>query len=604
MSEEKNRLIADILKTLPEGPGVYQFFDSLGKILYVGKAKNLRKRVSSYFQKKRHESYKVKVLVQKTADIQHIVVNSEADALLLENNLIKKLQPRYNILLKDDKTFPWICIKIEPFPRVFLTRNVIQDGSKYYGPYTSASTARTLLDLIRHLYQLRTCKYNLSAENIAEGKFKVCLEYHIENCKGPCEGLQDMNSYDESIDQIHEILKGNLHGVISFLKKRMKKLAEAYKFEEAEKIKIKAEALQRFQTKSTIVNPAINNVDVFSIEEDEKYAIVNYLKITKGAVVQSHTAEIQKRLNESTREILGFAVIDIKGRVRSDAKEIILSMDMSNELPWYKITVPKRGEKKKLLELSERNARLFKLEKHKQASQAKKHNPSQRILETLKNDLRLGTLPEHIECFDNSNFQGSNPVAACVVFKNAKPAKKEYRHYNIKTVTGANDYASMEEVIFRRYKRLMDEKKELPQLVIVDGGKGQLSAAMKSMDKLNLRNRIAMIGIAKRLEEIYFPEDSVPLYIDKNSESLRLIQKLRNEAHRFGIEFHRLKRSNEMLTSELSSIAGIGEISVRRLFKAYKSIDAIRIADEEELAKLLDKSKAKKIKEYFSNKTL
>ena len=600
MSEAKKRHISKILKSLPEDPGVYQFYDSFGKILYVGKAKNVRKRVTSYFQNKRHESFKVKVLVQKIADIQHIVVNSEADALLLENNLIKKLQPRYNILLKDDKTFPWICIKNEPFPRVFLTRNIVQDGSKYYGPYTSASTARTLLDLIRQLYQLRTCKYNLSAENIAEGKFRVCLEYHIENCKGPCEGLQDQTSYDESISQIHEILKGNLYGVISFLKKRMKKLSEVYKFEEAEKIKIKAEALQRFQTKSTIVNPAINNVDVFSIVDDEKYAIVNYLKITKGAVIQSHTVEIQKRLNESTREILGFAVIDIKERVRSDAKEIILSMDMSEELSWYKITVPKKGEKKKLLELSERNARIYKLEKQKQASQSKKVNPARRILETLKKDLRMKELPEHIECFDNSNIQGSNPVAACVVFKNAKPAKKEYRHYNIKTVTGANDFASMEEVIFRRYDRLLEEKNELPQLIIVDGGKGQLSAAMNSIDKLNLRNRIAMIGIAKKLEEIYFPEDPVPLYIDKNSESLRLIQQLRNEAHRFGIEFHRLKRSNEMLNSELNAIAGIGENSVRKLFKTYKSIEAISKANEEELAKLLDKSKAQKIIEYFS----
>jgi excinuclease ABC subunit C len=602
MNSNYKQHIEGILKGLPPDPGVYQFYDHSGKILYVGKAKNLKKRVTSYFRKSSPDSFKVRVLVEKIADIRHIVVDSESDALLLENNLIKKLLPRYNVLLKDDKTFPWICIKNEPFPRVFLTRNVIHDGSKYYGPYTSASTVRTLLDLIRQIYSLRTCKYQLTRENIAAGKFKVCLEYHIENCMGPCEGLQDEENYNTSIAQIHEILKGNLAGVITFLKKEMKVLAEAYKFEEAENIRQKVEALEKFQTKSTIVNPSIKNVDVFSIVNEDKYAIVNYLKITKGAVIQAHTVEIQKRLNETTSEILAFAITDIKERVRSDASELILPIDLSDEFSWYRITVPKRGDRKKLLELSERNARLYKLEKQKREAEAPKQYPAQRILATLQHDLRLSSLPEHIECFDNSNIQGSDPVAACVVFKNARPAKKEYRHFNIKTVTGPDDFASMEEVIYRRYHRLLEEKKELPQLVIIDGGKGQLNAAMRSIGRLNLKDRIAVIGIAKKLEEIYFPGDPVPLYIDKNSESLRLIQQLRNEAHRFGITFHRLKRSGGMIKSELLAIPGIGEGSIQKLFKAFKSVEAMQQADQAQLAEVLDRQKAKKLREWFDNR--
>jgi len=445
MSKKNEEYIASLLKTLPGDPGVYQFYDSAGKILYVGKAKNLKKRVSSYFQKKAFDSFKVKILVEKISDIKHIVVSSESDALLLENNLIKKHLPRYNILLKDDKTFPWICIKNESFPRVFLTRTVVNDGSKYYGPYTSAATARTLIDLVRQLYKLRNCKHNLAEENIAAGKIKVCLEYHIKNCQGPCEGFQEPESYNESINQIHNILKGNLTDVIRFLKKEMNIAAKDYKFEEAESLKLKIDALEKFQLKTTIVNPSINNVDVFSIVNEEKYAIVNHLKITKGAVVQSHTVEIQKRLNEPSSEILRFAVIDLKKRVRSDAKELILPIDLSEEFSWYKILVPQRGDKKKLLELSERNARIYKLEKQKRENEKPKTYPAQRVLETLKKDLRLDVLPEHIECFDNSNIQGSIPVAACVVFKNAKPVKKEYRHYNIKTVSGPDDFASMEE---------------------------------------------------------------------------------------------------------------------------------------------------------------
>lgn len=595
-----NNHLEDVLKSLPSDPGVYQFYDSRGKILYVGKAKNLKKRVLSYFQKKTYDSFKVKVLVEKIADIKHIVVNSESDALLLENNLIKKLLPRYNILLKDDKTFPWICIKNEPFPRVFLTRTVINDGSKYYGPYTSAHTARILLDLIRQLYQLRNCKHHLSSENIDAGKFKLCLEYHIKNCKGPCEGLQTSGNYNKAIQQIHEILKGNLHDVIHLLKDEMKTMANEYNFEEAERLKQKADALEKFQLKSTVVNPSINNVDVFSIVDEEKYAIVNYLKIIKGAVIQSHTVEIQKRLDEPTSEILRLAITDLKERLHSDAKILILPLDLSEELSWYKIIVPKQGDKKKLLELSERNARLFILEKRRREATSPKITPAQRILETLKRDLRLSLIPDHIECFDNSNIQGSNPVAACVVFKNARPAKREYRHFNIKTVKGPDDFASMEEVIFRRYRRVIEEKKELPKLIIIDGGKGQLNSAVKTLDKLGLRGRIAVIGIAKRLEEIYFPGDPIPLYIDKNSESLKLIQQLRNEAHRFGIEFHRLKRSNAMIKSALSSIPGIGESSIEKLYSTFNSIEEIKEASEEEIAKILGRRRAKLIIQVLS----
>jgi len=592
--------ILETLKSLPPDPGVYQFLDSKEEIIYIGKAKNLKKRVSSYFQKKNYDSYKSKVLVGKIKNIKHIVVDTESDALLLENNLIKKYLPRYNVLLKDDKTFPWICIKNEPFPRIFSTRNVINDGSKYFGPYTSGLMVKTLLNLIRQLYKLRTCSHFLSPENIKNKKYKLCLEYHIENCKGACEGLQLEEDYEKAIIQIKEILKGNLGEVISFLKKEMKKYSEEFKFEDAERIKQKVEILDKFQSKSTIVNPSINNVDVFSIVDEDKYAIVNYLKITKGSVVQAHTIELQKRLKESTRELLRFAITDLQKRVHSNSIHLILPLDLSEELPGYKIIVPQKGDKKKLLELSKRNAILYKLEKQKRARENSKAKPSDRILEKLKDDLRLKNQPVHIECFDNSNLQGSNPVAACVVFKNGRPAKRDYRHYNIKTVSGPDDFASMEEVVLRRYKRLLDEKSSIPQLIIVDGGKGQLSAALKSLDALSLRHKVAIIGIAKRLEEIYFPEDPVPLYIDKNSESLRLIQFLRNEAHRFGIEFHRLKRSNSMITSELSNIQGVGQLSVNKLFKHFKSIEIIQKSTEEEISKILDKGKAKKIVAYFT----
>ncbi len=595
---EKHPLDSQI-KLLPEEPGIYQFYDSKGVIIYIGKAKNLKKRVSSYFGKTRYDSFKLKVLVGRIADLKWIVVGSESDALLLENNLIKKHQPRYNILLKDDKTFPWICIKNEPFPRVFATRTVLNDGSRYFGPYTSAYAVKVLLELIRQIYQLRTCKLSLTDENIALGKFKVCLEYHIGNCLAPCVGKQERGSYDESIDQIKSIIGGNLNEVIVYLQGEMKKQADAYRYEEANRLKEKIEILSRYQAKSTIVNPAINNVDVFSIVSDENEAFVNFLKVVKGAVIQAHTVQVKKRLDEEDEELLSFVIADLRNRIESRAVEIIVPFHIGDLFPENRITVPKRGDKKKLLDLSQRNAKSFRLEKRRLQTSLKGLGSSQRILTTLQDDLRLSKLPLHIECFDNSNFQGSVPVAACVVFKNGKAAKKEYRHYHIKGVTGADDFASMEEVVYRRYKRVKEEQSSIPQLIVIDGGKGQLSAALKSLDRLELRGEIAIIGIAKKLEEIYFPGDPVPLYIDKNSESLKLIQNLRNEAHRFGINFHRQLRSSGMVKSAIGEISGIGSKSVERLYSRFKSWEGIASATEEELAVEIGKPRARLIREYF-----
>ncbi|MCK5136867.1 MAG: excinuclease ABC subunit UvrC [Bacteroidales bacterium] len=591
--------LRELIKTLPGQPGVYQFYDKNGEIIYIGKAKNIKKRVSSYFNKRRFESFKIKVLVSRISDIRYVVVNSEPDALLLENNLIKKYQPRYNIMLKDDKTFPWICIKNEPFPRVFSTRTVIDDGSQYYGPYTSAYAVKILLTLIRQLYKLRTCKLSLSNENIIQGKFEVCLEYHIENCKGPCEQLQTAADYDESIKQIREIIKGNLNEVIVFLKKEMKNHAASFKFEEANQVKTKIEILSRYQSKSTIVNPAIHDVDVFSIVSDEKEAFVNFLKVVKGAVIQAHTVEIKKKLDETDEDLLAFVITDLRNRIESGSREIILPADLQDFFPNNRITVPKRGDKRKLLDLSLRNARSYQLEKMKRATSQKPLKAIERILNTLKRDLRLQKLPLHIECFDNSNMQGSDPVAACVVFRQGKPAKREYRHYNIKGVSGIDDFASMEEVVFRRYSRLLEDNSPMPQLIIIDGGKGQLSAALKSLDKLGLRGKIAIIGIAKKLEEIYFPDDSVPLYIDKNSESLKLIQNLRNEAHRFGISFHRQKRSGAMTQSILGEVPGIGLKSIEKVFTKFKSLEGIRSATLEEIAGEVGSSRARLIMDYL-----
>ncbi|WP_339650543.1 excinuclease ABC subunit UvrC [uncultured Maribacter sp.] len=585
------------LSSLPSSPGVYQFYDSNEGILYVGKAKNLKKRVSSYFNKN-HEYGKTRVLVKKIRSIKHIVVPTESDALLLENNLIKELRPRYNVLLKDDKSYPWLCLKNERFPRFFPTRRVIKDGSEYYGPYTSMKTVRILLDLIKSVYPLRTCNYDLSAEKINIGKYKVCLEYHLGNCKGPCEGHQTIAEYDRQIEDIRQIVKGNFKSSITYFKAQMKMLAAEMKFEEAQKIKEKIDVLENYQVKSTIVNPKISNVDVFSIISDNSFAYVNFLQLAHGSIIRSHTMEIKKKLEEQDEDLLELAIVEIRERFKSDSKELYVPFKIAVS-PGLKVTVPKLGDKKRILDLSERNAKFFRQDRFNQIKIIDPDRHTNRIMAQMMKDLRLSAEPRHIECFDNSNIQGSNPVAACVVFKDGKPSKKEYRHYNIKTVTGPDDFASMEEVVYRRYKRLQEEMQPFPQLIVIDGGKGQLSSALKSLDILGLRGKIAIIGIAKRLEEIYFPEDSIPLYLDKKSESLKIIQFLRNEAHRFGITFHRNKRSKGAINSELEGIGGIGEKTVQQLLKKFKSVKRIKEATIESLSQEVGVSKAKKIYESF-----
>lgn len=588
------------LQTLPHEPGVYQYYDIEGKLIYVGKAKNIKKRVSSYFTKT-HDNGKTRVLVKKIASIKHIVVETEKDALLLENNLIKKYQPRYNVMLKDDKSYPWICIKKERFPRVFPTRRVFKDGSEYFGPYTSMKTVHTLLDLIKGLYHLRTCNYNLSEEKIESGKYKVCLEYHLGNCKGPCEDLQNEDEYNQHIAAIREIIKGNFKDSLSQFKIQMKQLAQEMQFEEAQRIKEKIEVLENYQAKSTIVNPKISNVDVFSIKSDEGFGYVNFLQLSYGSIIRSHTLEIKKKLDESDKQLLELAITEIRQRFNSNSKEIYVpfKVDLGEDL---KVTIPKLGDKKRILELSLRNAKYYRMERFKQAKIVDPDRHANRIMAQMKIDLRLSEEPRHIECFDNSNIQGTNPVAACVVFKDGKPSKKDYRHFNIKTVEGPDDFASMEEVVYRRYKRLLEEEQELPQLIIIDGGKGQLSSALKSLDALNLRNKVAIIGIAKRLEELFYPDDPIPLYLDKKSETLKIIQQLRNEAHRFGIEHHRNRRSKSALTTELETIPGIGEQTVVALMKHFKSVKRIAEADEKELERVVGNSRAKKIKAHYNSK--
>ncbi len=588
------------IKTLPTSPGVYQYYDRDDKLLYIGKAKNLKKRVASYFNKN-HDSYKTTVLVKKIRSIRHIVVETETDALLLENNLIKKHQPRFNVMLKDDKTYPWICIKKERFSRIFPTRNLIKDGSEYYGPYTNFKTVNTLLDLIKGLYQLRTCNYDLSQQKIDNGKYKVCLEYHLGNCKGPCEGLQDEKEYNENLDAIRQIVKGNFKDSLNRFRTQMADYAEKMEFEDAQRIKEKIDVLEKYQAKSTVVNPKISNVDVFSIISDESYGYVNFLQISYGAIIRSHTTEIKKKLEESDKELLELAIIELRQRFGSNSKEIFVpfQVDLGEGL---KITVPQLGDKKKILDLSLRNAKYFRQERFKQIKIIDPDRHTKRLMAQMKKDLRLPQEPIHIECFDNSNIQGTNPVAACVVFKNGKPSKKEYRKFNIKTVEGANDFASMEEVVYRRYKRLVEEEEPLPQLVIVDGGKGQLSSGLKALDDLGLRGKITIIGIAKRLEEIYYPGDSIPLYLDKKSESLKVIQHLRNEAHRFGITFHRQKRSKAALETELDLIPGIGEKTVIELLTHFRSVKRISEAPKEELAQVVGDSRATKVFNYYLSK--
>lgn len=594
-------IIRDQIKNLPEKPGIYQFIDKDRKIIYIGKAKNLKRRVSSYFNKN-PDNAKLAVLIRKIQVIEHLVVDTESDALLLENNLIKKHLPRYNVLLKDDKTFPWICIKNEPFPRVFTTRKMIRDGSRYFGPYTSGRIWKSMLELIRGMYKIRTCSLNLKEENINAGKFKVCLEYHIGNCLGPCIGKQTEEDYEEQIGHIEQILNGGTQSVAKQLEQKIKSLAEQYQYEEAGRVKEQLEMLKRFQAKSTIVSNHIRDLDVFSIVSDERAGYVNFLKVVRGAVIQAHSMELKKRLGESDDELLIMAIVEMRERIKSQAGELVVPFNVSYPFESVKIHVPKRGDKKTLLDLSTRNAKYFRLDRQKQQI---KHLPTSRVsrkLETLRKDLRMENLPSHIECFDNSNTQGSYPVAACVVFKNAAPKKSDYRHFNIKTVTGADDFASMAEVVYRRYKRLLEENQDIPQLVIVDGGKGQLNAAMKSLEDLDLRGKITLIGIAKRLEEIYFPEDPVPLYLDKNSESLKLIQHMRNEAHRFGISHHRGKREKDQVHSELDDIKGVGEKTREKLLLHFESVETIKNSTEEQLSNVVGSAMANKLIAYFLKK--
>ena len=585
------------IKTLPESPGVYQYFDKNQVIIYVGKAKNLKKRVSSYFTKN-HDSGKTRVLVKKIESIKHIVVHTETDALLLENNLIKKYKPRYNVLLKDDKSYPWLCIKKERFPRVFLTRRVIKDGSEYFGPYTSVKTVRTLLDLIKELYPLRTCKYDLSAEKINTGKYKVCLEYHLGNCLGPCEALETETHYNNSIKEIKNIIKGNFRESLDRLNTLMLDFAEKMEFEKAQNIKEKIDRLSNYQAKSTVVNPTINNVDVFSIISDETHGYANFLKLSNGSIIQSHTTEIKKKLEETDQELLELFIVEIRQRFNSQAPEIYVpvQVDLGESV---KVTIPKLGDKKRIVELSERNAKYYRQEQFKQIKIVDPDRHVKRIMAQMKKDLRLKEEPRHIECFDNSNIQGTNPVAACVVFRDGKPSKKEYRHYNIKTVEGPDDFASMEEVVYRRYKRLLSEGESLPQLIIIDGGKGQLSSALKSLDILGLRGKIAIIGIAKRLEEIYYPDDPIPLYLDKKSETLKITQYLRNEAHRFGITFHRNKRSKSAIQSELEQIPDIGKQTITTLLRKFKSAKRVKEASFESIKEVIGNSRAVKVYQYY-----
>jgi excinuclease ABC subunit C len=596
--------VSDFLNTIknfPGKPGVYQFLNAQAEVIYVGKAKNLKNRVSSYFNKKTYDSAKLRILVSKIADIKYTLVGSESDALLLENNLIKRLQPRYNVLLKDDKTYPWICIKNEPFPRVFSTRRVMNDGSQYFGPFTSGAYMKAMLDLIRQLFPLRNCNLPLTSENIQQGKFKSCLEHQLGNCMAPCVLKQTEEDYKENINLIISILNGNSIQAIKVLKDKMNEYASSYMFEKAQTIKNKIDLLGKYQSKSTIVNQSLNNLDVFSIIDAGPFACVNFLKVVNGSIVQSHNLELKKGLDEGSEELLGIAISDIRSRLGSKSKELIVPVLPDFKLSECKYTIPQKGDKFKLLALSLRNCKEFLLERQLAYDSKKSASPVQRVLTTMKSDFRLKSLPVHIECFDNSNLQGTNPVAACVVFRNAKPAKRDYRHFNIKTVEGPDDYASMYEVVFRRYSRIIEEQGSIPQLVVVDGGKGQLGAAYKALVDLNLEKNIAIIGIAKRLEEIFFPNDSVPLYLDKNSESLKVIQAARNEAHRFGISFHRKKRSNNSITTELSNIKGVGIKTIENLFKNLGSIESIKSAKIEELTPVVGKKTAETIYNYFNN---
>ncbi|MFZ4427910.1 MAG: excinuclease ABC subunit UvrC [Saprospiraceae bacterium] len=600
MNTEDFRLIAE---TIPKSPGVYRFLGKEEVILYVGKAKNLRSRLASYFGERRDRAFRTKVMVKNAQKIVFTIVETETDALLLENTLIKQHQPRYNVMLKDDKSYSYICIKKERFPRVFITRRVIRDGSAYFGPYTSKARLKIILDLIRQLFPLRTCSLTLSEENIRAGKFKVCLEYHIKNCTGPCEGLQSETDYLEKIEQIKNILRGQFGAVVQHFKKEMLQLAENLEFEKAQQIKEKLSAFEDYQSKSTVVSPNVRDVDVFSIASDEKAACIGYLRVVNGAIIHAHIQELLRNLeDEADADLLAYAIPLIRERFNSNAPEIIAPFELPAPEKNVTVTIPKIGDKRKLLDLSQKNVQYYLLQKKRdEASRVKKQTPTERILRQLQQDLRMDALPLHIECFDNSNIQGAFPVSACVVFKNAKPSKKDYRHFNVKTVQGPNDFASMEEVVYRRYKRLLDESQPLPELIIIDGGKGQLGAAMASISKLGLEGKVTVIGIAKRLEEIFFPGDALPLYINKKSESLKLIQQARNEAHRFAISFHRDQRSRHFTSTQLTQIPDIGEVTAQKLLARFGSVKKLRAATVAEIAQAIGMSKAQKVVAFFQS---
>ena len=585
---------------MPSEPGVYRYYDKKGEILYVGKAKNLKNRVLSYFNKSQI-GYKTRMMVSKIVRLETTVVNSEYDALLLENNLIKEYQPFYNILLKDDKSYPWICIKKEPFPRIFLTRNVIKDGSEYYGPYAKVKQAKTLIEVIKNIYKLRTCSLNLAPEKIKEGKYKVCLEYHIKNCSGPCEGLESEEEYAQKLNAIRGIIKGEFKAAREYLEAEMYNYAAKLEFENAQQSKEKLQILENYQTHTTIVSSNINDVDVFGIISDEAAAYVNYFKIKNGSIIQSYTTEIKKMLDETDEEILEEALIEIRNKFNSTSTEIFLPFHLNIEIPHVKLIVPKLGDKKRIVELSEKNAMEYRVEKLKQVQIVDPERHTNRIMAEMKKLLRLPEEPRHIEGFDNSNIQGTNPVSACVVFKDGKPSKADYRIFHVKTVEGPNDFATMEEVIYRRYSRLLDEGEPLPQLILIDGGKGQLSSAVKSLKLLGLYGKISIIGIAKRLEEIFFPEDPVPLYLDKKSETLKVLQRVRDESHRFGVKHHRTRRKNSTIKSELEEIPGVGEKTIQQLLSKLKSVKRIKEASLETMEEILGKSKAKAVWEHFNS---
>ena len=585
---------------MPSEPGVYRYYDKKGEILYVGKAKNLKNRVLSYFNKSQI-GYKTRMMVSKIVRLETTVVNSEYDALLLENNLIKEYQPFYNILLKDDKSYPWICIKKEPFPRIFLTRNVIKDGSEYYGPYAKVKQAKTLIEVIKNIYKLRTCSLNLAPEKIKEGKYKVCLEYHIKNCSGPCEGLESEEEYTQKLNAIRGIIKGEFKAAREYLEAEMYNYAAKLEFENAQQSKEKLQILENYQTHTTIVSSNINDVDVFGIISDEAAAYVNYFKIKNGSIIQSYTTEIKKMLDETDEEILEEALIEIRNKFNSTSTEVFLPFHLNIEIPHVKLIVPKLGDKKRIVELSEKNAMEYRVEKLKQVQIVDPERHTNRIMAEMKKLLRLPEEPRHIEGFDNSNIQGTNPVSACVVFKDGKPSKADYRIFHVKTVEGPNDFATMEEVIYRRYSRLLDEGEPLPQLILIDGGKGQLSSAVKSLKLLGLYGKISIIGIAKRLEEIFFPEDPVPLYLDKKSETLKVLQRVRDESHRFGVKHHRTRRKKSTIKSELEEIPGVGEKTIQQLLSKLKSVKRIKEASLETLEEILGKSKAKAVWEHFNS---